>query len=87
MSGDTVAQLQKFRDKYELNFPLAGDTSHKMLEAYGVWQTSNLYGKVSHRIVRATYIIDSDGRVKYVFPLVKVHGHSQEVLATLKAQR
>jgi peroxiredoxin Q/BCP len=87
VSGDTVAQLQKFRDKYELNFPLAGDTSHKMLEAYGVWQKSNLYGKTSHRIVRATYIIGSDGQVKYVFPLVKVYGHIQEVLAALRKTR
>ena len=84
MSGDTVEQLQKFRDKYELNFPLAGDTSHKMLEAYGVWQKKNLYGKTSLGIVRATYIIGADGKVKHVFPKVKVDGHIQEILAALK---
>ena len=45
MSGDTVEALQKFKAKYKLNFPLAGDTTHKTLEAYGVWQEKNLYGK------------------------------------------
>jgi thioredoxin-dependent peroxiredoxin len=77
--------LQKFRDKYKLNFPLAGDTSHKTLEAYGVWQEKNLYGRKSMGIVRTTYIIGRDGKVRQVFPKVKVEGHAQEVLAALKS--
>ena len=84
MSGDSVEQLQKFRDKYKLNFPLAGDTSHAMLEAYGVWQEKNLYGQKSMGIVRTTYIIDAEGKIRHVFPKVKVEGHAQEVLAALK---
>ena len=83
MSGDTVEQLQKFRDKYKLNFPLAGDTSHAMLEAYGVWQEKSLYGQKSMGIVRTTYIVGADGKVKKVFPRVKVDGHIQEVLKAL----
>jgi peroxiredoxin Q/BCP len=84
VSGDTVEQLQKFRDKYRLNFPLAGDTTHKTLEAYGVWQEKNMYGKKSMGIVRTTYILDAQGKVKQVFPKVKVEGHAKEVLAALK---
>ena len=85
VSGDTVEQLQKFRDKYKLNFPLAGDTAHTMLEAYGVWQEKNLYGQKSMGIVRTTYLIDGEGKVRKVFPKVKVEGHAQEVLAALKS--
>jgi peroxiredoxin Q/BCP len=84
MSGDTAEELQKFKAKYKLNFPLAGDTAHKTLEAYGVWQEKNLYGKKSMGIVRTTYIIDSKGKITHVFPKVKVDGHIQEVLAALK---
>lgn len=80
-----MEQLQKFRDKYKLNFPLAGDTSHSMLEAYGVWQEKNLYGQKSMGIVRTTYLIDEAGKVCRVFPKVRVEGHAQEVLAALKA--
>ena len=79
-----MEQLQKFRDKYKLNFPLAGDTSHRMLEAYGVWQEKNLYGQKSMGIVRTTYLLDGAGKVQHVFPKVKVEGHAQEVLAALK---
>ena len=84
-SGDTVEQLQKFRDKYKLNFPLAGDTSHAMLEAYGVWQEKNLYGQKSMGIVRTTYIINSQGEIQHVFPKVRVEGHAREILTALKS--
>jgi thioredoxin-dependent peroxiredoxin len=84
VSGDEVDALAKFRDKYNLNFPLAGDTSHKMLEAYGVWQEKNMYGVKKMGIVRTTYILDSEGRVTHVFPKVKVDGHIREVLESLK---
>ncbi len=80
-----MEQLQKFRDKYRLNFPLAGDTSHKTLEAYGVWQEKELYGKKSMGIVRTTYLINGEGKIQHVFPKVKVDGHAQEVLAALKS--
>jgi peroxiredoxin Q/BCP len=85
VSGDTVEELRKFRDKFELNFPLAGDTSHKTLEAYGVWQEKNMYGVKKMGIVRTTYLIGPDGKVSHVFPRVKVDGHAQEVLAALKS--
>ena len=83
MSADTVEELAKFRDKHELNFVLAGDTSHATLEAYGAWQEKNMYGRKTMGIVRSTYIIGSDGKITHVFPRVKVDGHIQEVLAAL----
>jgi peroxiredoxin Q/BCP len=77
--------LQKFRDKYKLNFPLAGDTTHPMLEAYGVWQEKNLYGQKSMGIVRTTFIIDGEGKIRNIFPKVKVEGHAREILDALKS--
>jgi peroxiredoxin Q/BCP len=83
MSADPVEALRKFRDKYKLNFPLLSDPEHHSLEAYGVWQEKNLYGKKSMGIVRTTYIIGPDGKVTHVFPRVKVDGHIREVLRAL----
>lgn len=85
VSGDTVEALQKFRDKYKLNFPLAGDTTRKMLEAYGVWQEKNLYGQKSMGIVRTTFLIGPEGNIRKVFPKVRVEGHAQDILASLKS--
>jgi thioredoxin-dependent peroxiredoxin len=80
VSADPPEALQKFRDKYELNFPLLSDPAHETLEAYGVWQEKNMYGRKSMGIVRTTYIIGPDGKVTHVFPRVKVDGHIHEVL-------
>jgi len=85
VSGDSVEQLQKFRDKYKLNFPLAGDTAHAMLDAYGVWQEKNLYGQKYMGIARTTYLIDGEGKIRNVFPKVKVEGHAREILTALKS--
>jgi peroxiredoxin Q/BCP len=84
MSGDTVEELRKFRDKYHLNFPLLGDTAHATLEAYGVWQEKNLYGRKVMGVARATYIVGADGKVRKVFPKVQVDGHIKEVLEALR---
>jgi len=84
-SADPVEALQKFRDKYKLNFPLLSDPGHGTLEAYGVWQEKTLYGKKSMGIARTTYIIGPDGKITYIFPRVRVDGHIREVLDALKS--
>lgn len=83
MSADPPEKLAGFREKYQLNFPLVSDVEHKVLEAYGAWQEKSLYGKKSMGIVRSTYIIDRRGKVKTVFPHVKVDGHLEQILAAL----
>ena len=83
-SADSVHDMQRFRDKYKLNFPLLSDPDHKALEAYGVWQEKNLYGRKSMGIARTTYIVGPDGKITHVFPRVRVEGHIREVLDALK---
>jgi len=83
VSRDTIASHCKFRDKYDLRFPLLSDPEHKVLEAYGAWGEKVLYGKKSLGIIRTTVLIDGTGKVKRVFPKVKVKGHVEAVLAAL----
>jgi len=78
-----VEALEKFRDKYKLNFALLSDPAHEALEAYGVWQEKNMYGRKSMGIVRTTCIIGPDGRITHIFSRVKVDGHIHEVLEAL----
>jgi peroxiredoxin Q/BCP len=83
VSKDSVASHCKFRDKYSLNFPLLSDADGKVIEAYGAWGEKSLYGKKSMGIIRTTVIIGPDGKVKKIFPKVKVDGHADAVLASL----
>ena len=83
-SADTVASHVKFRDKFKLNFPLLADVGHKVAKMYGAWREKNMYGKKSMGVERTTFVIDGAGVVRKVFPRVKVDGHSDQILETLK---
>ncbi|WP_422924967.1 thioredoxin-dependent thiol peroxidase [Singulisphaera sp. PoT] len=85
VSPDTVASHKKFVDKYELPFTLVADTDHQLCEQYGVWKEKNMYGKKSMGVERTTFIIDAAGNVAKVFPRVKVDGHSEAVLETIRS--
>jgi len=64
---------------------LLADTDHAIAERYGVWVEKSMAGKTYWGVARTTFIIDEQGRIAKVFPSVKVQGHSQEVLATLRS--
>lgn len=85
VSPDTVASHKKFVDKYELPFTLVADTDHQLCEQYGVWKEKNMYGKKSMGVERTTFIIDAAGNLAKVFPRVKVDGHSEAVLETIRS--
>lgn len=84
VSADSVESHKKFRDKYELNFPLLADSGRKIIEAYGVWKEKSFYGKTFMGIERTTFIIDEHGRISHIFAKVKVDQHYDEVLDALE---
>ena len=84
VSADGVDSHGKFRDKFQLNFPLLADEDHQVAEKYGAWREKNLYGKKSMGIQRSTFLIDAEGTVTKVWKKVNVDGHDEEVLAALK---
>jgi len=85
VSPDPVKAHDKFRDKYELAFPLLADETKKVLEAYGVWVEKSMYGRKYMGVERSTFLIAADGRIARIWRKVKVPGHAQEVLAAAKA--
>lgn len=84
VSPDTVEKHVKFRDKYELNFPLLADPDHKIAEKYGAWREKTMYGKKKMGIQRSTFLIDANGKVAKVWQRVKVDGHDDQVIEALK---
>ncbi len=85
VSVDSVESHQKFKDKFDLNFPLLADTDKKLVEAYGTWKEKSMYGKTYMGIERTTFIIDEQGKISHIFPKVKVDEHYAEVLKALEA--
>jgi peroxiredoxin Q/BCP len=85
VSPDEPKALKKFEDKFGLPFTLLGDADKKVGNEYGVIQEKNMYGKKVMGVVRTTFIIGPDGKVKHIFHKVKPEGHADEVLACLKS--
>ncbi|MFB3788877.1 MAG: thioredoxin-dependent thiol peroxidase [bacterium] len=85
VSRDSVASHVKFKDKYELPFLLLSDEKEEVCNKYGVIQEKNMCGRKVMGIVRSTFVIGKDGKIKKIFRNVKVDGHTEQVLAALGA--
>jgi len=87
VSPDSVRSHRSFTEKHNLPFRLVADTDHQIAEQYGVWKEKKLYGRAYYGNERTTFIIAPDGRIAAIFPKVKVDGHVEEVLETLRTLR
>lgn len=85
VSKDSIATHCKFRDKYALTFPLLSDETGEVLTAYGAWGEKTMYGKKRMGIIRSTVLLDGEGTVVRHWPKVRVKGHTDEVLAAVRA--
>jgi peroxiredoxin Q/BCP len=83
ISPDSVADVKKFHDKFDLNFTLLADADHAVAEAYGVWGEKSMYGRKYMGVTRATFIVDGDGKIAKVFPKVSPKTHDEVVLEAL----
>jgi peroxiredoxin Q/BCP len=83
VSPDPVAKVQKFHEKYSLDFPLLADEDHTVAEAFGVWVEKSMYGRKYFGNERTTFVIDSEGKVAEVLRKVKPAEHDEQVLAAL----
>jgi peroxiredoxin Q/BCP len=84
-SRDSLKAQEKFKAKYEFPFDLVADTEEVLCEAFGVIKMKNMYGRKVRGIERSTFLIDDRGVLRHEWRGVKVKGHVEEVLETLKA--
>ena len=83
VSKDSVASHKKFQEKFGLPFTLLSDPELKAIQAYGVWQEKNMYGKKTMGVVRTTYLIDEKGVIVKAFGKVKAAENPQQMLDLL----
>lgn len=87
VSKDSVKKHDKFKEKYELNFPLVSDEDGAICEKYGVWVEKSMYGKKYMGIERTTFLIDAQGKIAHIWRKVSVTDHVTEILSVLKEQK
>jgi peroxiredoxin Q/BCP len=83
VSPDDARSHTKFREKYELPFPLLADEDHAVAEAYGVWVEKSFAGRKYMGVERSTFVIDADGTLAKIMRRVKPDTHAGEVLEAL----
>ena len=83
MSPDGAEAHARFRAKFGLRFPLLTDADHAVMERYGAWGEKTLYGKKSVGVIRSTFLVGADGKVRRAWYHVRADGHADKVLAEL----
>ena len=84
ISPDDADEHDKFKMKYGLGITLGADTDKEVAQAYGVWVEKSMYGRKYMGVERSTYLIDRDGVVAKIWRNVKVPGHMDDVLDTVR---
>lgn len=84
ISPDAPSKLLKFEQRDNLNFKLLSDEDHKIADKYGSWGPKKFMGKEYEGILRQTFIIGKDGRIKEIFTKVKTKTHHDDVLDYIK---
>lgn len=85
VSPDSVKSHVKFKNKFDLPFPLLADDGHKVCDLYKVWGPKKFMGKEYEGVLRTTFLIDGNGTILRVFENVRPAEHSAEVLSALGA--
>ena len=83
ISPDPVLKLAKFVERDELNFQLLSDEDHATADKYGAWGPKKFMGREFDGILRTTFIIGKDGKLKAVMDKFKTKNHHTELLAML----
>ena len=85
ISRDSIRSHEGFKAKLELPFELISDPDETICIMFNVMKMKNMYGKQVRSIERSTFVIDESGKLVKEWRGVKVPGHIDEVLESVKA--
>ena len=80
VSKDSQSSHVKFKEKYDLPFPLLSDPTTEMLQTFGAWGEKKLYGKSSMGTLRKTFIFDENGILERIIEKVDTKDHTAQIL-------
>jgi peroxiredoxin Q/BCP len=84
VSKDDCLSHAAFRDKHGLAVRLLADTEGEACEKYKVWQEKDKDGVKRMGIVRSTFLIDKQGKLRHALYGVNSRGHAAEILKLVK---
>lgn len=75
---------KKFKNTFNLNFPLIIDESLEISNLFGVTKTKSMFGKSFLSINRTTFIADQNGMIVDVMENVNPLTHAEELIVKIK---
>ena len=84
VSKDSVASHQKFIKKFNFPFNLISDENEKVCNLFNVIKEKNMYGRKYMGIERSTFLIDTKGKLVKEWRKVRVKGHVDDVIESIK---
>ncbi|HSG93787.1 MAG TPA: thioredoxin-dependent thiol peroxidase [Methylotenera sp.] len=85
ISRDSIKKHENFKKKQAFPFDLLSDADETVCNLFGVMQLKKLYGREYMGVDRSTFLIDADGFLRHEWRSVKLKGHIEDVLTTLKS--
>jgi len=87
VSRDSVRSHDNFCAKQGFGFALVSDADQALCQAFDVIRMKNMYGRQVLGIERSTFLISPDSRIVQAWRKVKVAGHAEAVLQSLKTHQ
>ena len=83
ISPDSVKSHLNFATKHNLPYTLLSDENKDIAVKYGVWGEKQMYGRKYMGIIRTTFLIDAEGKIKLIFDKVISKDHANQILKKL----
>ncbi len=83
ISPDSPEKLTRFKEKYELPFPLLSDPDKEVMKAWGAFGAKKNYGKLIHGVIRSTFVVGEDQTIELAKYNVRATGHVVRILKDL----
>jgi peroxiredoxin Q/BCP len=86
VSGGSMESHQKFKEKYELNFPLLMDADYSIAKLFRVYHPLRILGREFMGVKRVTYLVDENGKIEATFggdkgiEKVKTKEHADQIV-------
>jgi len=84
ISCDSPQSHRDFIEKFNLPFQLLTDANTRVASQWGAYGEKMVYGRRYMGIHRMTFIIDEQGKIRYIFKNVSPTSHASEVLEKLR---
>lgn len=85
ISKDTANSHKRFIEKYDLPFALLSDKEKEIADLYGSLGLKKFMGREYMGVLRNSYLISPEGKIKKIYEDVTPQTHATEVLDDVKS--